>query len=59
MRRAEGYGARLQQLGVEGGKLAQQQAAEAVGNEVGGQDVFALDVVGKGDGVGFQAASGD
>ena len=43
---------------MEGGKLAQQQAAKAVGNEVGGQDVFALDVVGKGDGVGFQAAFG-
>ena len=38
--------------------MAQQQAAKAVGNEVGGQDAVALNMLGKGDGVAFQAALG-
>ena len=58
MRRAKRYGAGLQQFGVDGGKVAQQQAAKAVGNKMRGQNAVALDMLGKGDGVAFQAAFG-
>ena len=41
MRRADGYGAALHQFGRGAGKLAQQQAAQAVCDKMAGRKLFA------------------